>query len=193
MHRGEFVRGGSGPAAGGLGGGEHPLGQSLAQCLEDLLLAGEAQVDGALGDVGLAGDVVHRGAAVTVLTEHLQGRIQDLSAPTPGVPARRVHAETAGRLAAWTMISEMLNSMGWETANSTARATSSALARPWWPAAATRSSAAGGNSPPAGGPISSPSEAARPRIRSGWRRARVVAVAPAITGANHGGSVCAPP
>src|SRR6202023_2885618 len=109
------------------------------------------------------GDVVHRGAAVAVLAEHLQGRVEDQGVPGLGVPARRVHAETAGRLAAWTMISEMLSSMGWETANSTARATSSALARTWPAAAATRSSASGGDSPPVGGPISSASAAGRAR------------------------------
>src|SRR5215469_9505904 len=52
------------------------LDQVLAQRPEDLLLAFEAEIHRALGDLGFARDVVDRGAPVAVLTEQLERRLE---------------------------------------------------------------------------------------------------------------------
>src|SRR5258707_8570886 len=52
------------------------LDQALAQRAEDLLLALEAEINGALGDLSFVRDVIDRGAPVAVLAEQLHRRVQ---------------------------------------------------------------------------------------------------------------------
>jgi len=111
MHRGQLVRGRSGRCLAALGAGQPSAGQSLAERPEDLLLAGEAQVDSALAI--WASRACRSMSAAVPYWRHPQHRVQDRGTPTsPRPPRGWLMPEVASRLAGWTTISEMLSSMG---------------------------------------------------------------------------------
>ena len=67
-----------------------PLADALPhQGIEQLVLAGEAGVDGALGQAGGSGNVIERGAVIPTFGEHLAGGLQQTRAR---LGARRARA-----------------------------------------------------------------------------------------------------
>ncbi len=52
-------------------------GKSPRQRLEEFVFALEIDIERAFGDIGRTGNVLHRGAAITILTEELKRSIEN--------------------------------------------------------------------------------------------------------------------
>ncbi len=57
--------------------GQQPIGESIDECEEDLALAGEMEIDSALGAAGGGGDVIDACAVVTGVGKDLCGSFEN--------------------------------------------------------------------------------------------------------------------
>ena len=95
MHKAKLVGGRRVGAFQLFGHGGDALADRLArQRLEHRFLAFEVEIDGALGDAGTGGDVVHAGAGKTLFGETGQRRLQDFRGALllAAGPALRLHS-----------------------------------------------------------------------------------------------------